>query len=82
MLVRLYQDEGLEAFLDTAYGHAALTYNAVGSARGAKKYAKLAAEAAVLKYGPEAPGLEDWGKLVRDPMGHSSWRRRKAVKAG
>ncbi|EXJ94123.1 hypothetical protein A1O1_02516 [Capronia coronata CBS 617.96] len=77
MLVRLYKEEGLEAFIDTAYGHAAFTYNAVGSPRGAKKYAKLAAEAAVLKYGHAAPGLETWNELMHDPERHSSWRRRK-----
>lgn len=77
MLVRLYKEEGLDAFLDTAYGHAAFTYSAVGSARGAKKYAKLAAEAAVLKYGPSATGMETWDELMHSPQLHSSWRRRK-----
>ncbi|KIW99917.1 uncharacterized protein Z518_10845 [Rhinocladiella mackenziei CBS 650.93] len=77
MLVRLYKEEGLDAFLDVAYGHAALTYNAVGSARGAMKYAKLSVEAALLKYGPSAPDLEIWNELIRNPRGHSSWRRRK-----
>ncbi|EXJ92357.1 hypothetical protein A1O3_00907 [Capronia epimyces CBS 606.96] len=79
MLVRLYKEEGLDAFLDTPYGHAAFTYNAVGSARGAIKYAKLAVEAAVLRYGPAAPGLETWNELMQDPQRHSSWRRRKGV---
>ncbi|EXJ74801.1 uncharacterized protein A1O5_01497 [Cladophialophora psammophila CBS 110553] len=77
MLVGLYRQEGLDAFLDDAYGHAALTYNAVGSARGAKKYAKLAAEAARLKYGPDAEAAMEWDRIMKDPMGHSSWRRRK-----
>lgn len=76
MLVRLFRQEALDAFLDTAYGHAAFTYNAVGSARGAVKYAKLAAEAALLKYGPAA-NLDDWKQMMRDPQRHSSWRRRK-----
>ncbi|KAL2416673.1 hypothetical protein ABEF95_015072 [Exophiala dermatitidis] len=91
MLIRLYQKLGLDAFMDTPYGHAALTYNAVGSVRGAQKYARLAAEAALLKYGPDADAaaagvdadgtirrsMETWRELMWNPMGHSSWRRRK-----
>ncbi|KAJ4519268.1 hypothetical protein HRR81_001187 [Exophiala dermatitidis] len=84
MLIRLYQKLGLDAFMDTPYGHAALIYNAVGSVGGAQKYARLAAEAALLKYGPDVDGdmdaarsMETWRELMRNPMGHSSWRRRK-----
>ncbi|OAP57253.1 hypothetical protein AYL99_07991 [Fonsecaea erecta] len=77
MLVGLYRREGLDAFLDDAYGHAALTYNAAGSARGAKKYAKLAAEAVRLKYGPDAEAAREWERIMKDPTVHSSWRRRK-----
>ncbi|KIV86914.1 hypothetical protein PV11_02490 [Exophiala sideris] len=79
-LIQKYKEEGLEAFLDVAYGYAALTYNAVGSVRGTNKYAKLAAEAVVLKYGPSAPDLQMWNELERNPQGHSSWRWRKPVK--
>ncbi|EXJ55370.1 hypothetical protein A1O7_08297 [Cladophialophora yegresii CBS 114405] len=80
MLIRLYKEEGLDAFLDDAYGHAALMYNSVGSARGAKKYAKLAAEASWLKYGFESVGqdkVREWEGIARDPTRHSSWRSRK-----
>ncbi|KIY01129.1 uncharacterized protein Z520_02681 [Fonsecaea multimorphosa CBS 102226] len=77
MLVGLYIQEGLDAFLDDAYGHAALTYNAAGSANGAKKYAKLAAGATRLKYGPEAEAAREWDRIGKDPTMHSSWRRRK-----
>jgi hypothetical protein len=76
-LIKLYQQEGLHGFLDTAYGHAALTYNSVGSVRGAQKYAKLAAEAVVLKYGPSAPDLHKWEELAKNPEGHVSWKRRR-----
>ncbi|KIW82136.1 hypothetical protein Z517_05163 [Fonsecaea pedrosoi CBS 271.37] len=78
MLVALYRREGLDAFLDDAYGHAALTYNAAGSANGARKYARLAAEAARLKYGPDADMAREWDRIVRDPTKHSSWRKRKS----
>ncbi|KAI1614903.1 hypothetical protein EDD37DRAFT_665783 [Exophiala viscosa] len=78
-LIRKYKEEGLDAFLDTAYGHAALTYNAVGSVRGTEKYAKLAAEAVTFKYGPSAAELDMWRELESKPQRHSSWRRRKSI---
>jgi len=77
-LIQMYKEEGLDAFLDTAYGYAALTYNAVGSVRGTKKYAKLAADAVTLKYGRSAADLDMWTELERNPQSHSSWRWRKA----
>ena len=80
MLVNLYKAEGLDGFLDSAYGHAALTYSSVGSARGAKKYAKLAVEATWLKYGFDGVGMEkarEWESIARDPTSHGSWRSRK-----
>ncbi|OCT44574.1 hypothetical protein CLCR_05848 [Cladophialophora carrionii] len=80
MLVRLYKEEGLDAFLDDAYGHAALMYSSVGSARGAKKYATLAAEASWLKYGFESVGqdkVREWEAIARDPTRHGSWRSRR-----
>ncbi|KIW72320.1 hypothetical protein PV04_00523 [Phialophora macrospora] len=79
-LVDLYKAEGLDGFLDSAYGYAALAYNSVGSTRGAMKYAKLAAEATRLKYGfDEGAGMDkvrEWESIARDPMGHPSWRSR------
>ncbi|KIW13681.1 hypothetical protein PV08_08872 [Exophiala spinifera] len=77
-LIRLYKQQGLEGFLDTAYGYAALTYNAVGSVRGAKKYAKLAAQSAALKFGPSHKDVAVWKELEKNPQGHVSWMRRKA----
>jgi hypothetical protein len=76
-LIQLYKDEGLDAFLDEPYGHAALMYSSVGSVRGAQKYAKLAAEATKLKYGPDDGKWKEWEVIARDPMAHSSWRKRK-----
>jgi hypothetical protein len=81
-LIRQYLSLGLEGFLDYAYGHAALMYNSVGSVRGARKYAKLAAESARLKYGPESADVGVWRALEADVMGHWSWmvrRRRERV---
>ncbi|RVX67626.1 hypothetical protein B0A52_08155 [Exophiala mesophila] len=76
-LVKVYEQEGLDAFLDNAYGHAALMYNSVGSIRGAQKYARLAAEAASLKQGPDSSDVKFWLELVENPQEHSSWKKRK-----
>lgn len=76
-LIQIYQEEGLEGYLDPAYCHAALTYNAVGSVRGAKKYLELAIQAIELRLGPAAPDLATWRDILDDPTAHWSWRRRK-----
>ncbi|EXJ65097.1 hypothetical protein A1O7_01437 [Cladophialophora yegresii CBS 114405] len=78
-LVALYKAEGLDGFLDTAYGYAALAYNTVGGTRGAMKYARLAAEATRLRYPVDEEGVglqkvREWEGMARDPMGHPSWR--------
>lgn len=79
-LIKLYEAEGLQGFMDLAYGHAALTYNGVGSRRGAKKYADLAVEATWLKYGFDEKGkkkVEEWREFAKDPMSHATWRARR-----
>ncbi|KJZ71992.1 hypothetical protein HIM_08620 [Hirsutella minnesotensis 3608] len=43
-LIQLYEKEGLEAFIDMAYGHAALAYGAVGDFDAVILYAALALE--------------------------------------
>jgi hypothetical protein len=75
-LIRLCQEEGLHGFLDSAYGHAVLAYNAIGDAKEAVKYAKLAAEAVALKDGPQAADFKMWNELMINPEGHWSWRWR------
>ena len=40
-LIRLYKQEGLEAFIDRAYGYAASAYHAVGDTSRGKVYARL-----------------------------------------
>ncbi|KIX06446.1 uncharacterized protein Z518_04422 [Rhinocladiella mackenziei CBS 650.93] len=76
-LIQTFQDQGLDGYLDPAYCHAALTYNAAGSVRGAKKYVQLAIEAIKLRLGPWAPDLPVWKEMLDNPTGHWSWRRRK-----
>ncbi|KAJ9302063.1 hypothetical protein DTO271G3_929 [Paecilomyces variotii] len=75
-LIELYRQERLEGFLDTAYRHAALTYNAVGNSAQAKKYAQLAADSGAMKDGPEAPNVRGMKELLKHPEKHWSWRRR------
>ncbi|KAL1884398.1 hypothetical protein Plec18167_001986 [Paecilomyces lecythidis] len=75
-LIKLYRQERLDGFLDTAFGYAALTYNAVGNSVQAKKYAKLAAESGTMKDGPDAANVRAMKELVKDPGRHWSWRRR------
>ncbi|KAJ9608197.1 hypothetical protein H2200_007185 [Cladophialophora chaetospira] len=77
-LIRLYQSLGLEGWLDYAYGNAALMYNSIGSIRGAKKYAHLAAESAKLRYGPESGDVAAWKTFEGDTQGHWSWMIRKS----
>ena len=75
-LVRLYEEQGLHAFLDSGYGLAALTYNSVGDVEMAKKYAKLAAEIVAMKDGPVVADFQVWNSVADDPEGHWSWRTR------
>ena len=76
-LVKIYEDEGLHGYIDPAYCHAALTYNAVGGLRGAQKYIKLALEANKLRLGPTASDLGACNGLADNPENHWSWRLRK-----
>lgn len=76
-LIKLYQDLGLEGFMDPAYCHAALMYNSVGSLRGAKKYIDLAIKANKHRLGPTAADLGACNNMVENLQSHWSWRRRK-----
>lgn len=76
-LIRIYNDLGLEGWLDYAYGNAALMYNSIGGARGAKKYAKLAAESAKLRYDPAIGDVAAWTTFEADVRWHWSWMARK-----
>jgi hypothetical protein len=76
-LVKIYQDEGLDGYIDPAYCHAALTYNSVGGLRGAQKYINLALEANKLRLGSTALGLGACDGMAENPQAHWSWRRRR-----
>jgi hypothetical protein len=51
-LVKLYREEGLDAHIGTAFGHAAMAYSAVAMRDKALEYVDLAIEALELKEGP------------------------------
>jgi hypothetical protein len=52
-LLELYERLGLQGFMNTAYGHAALAYNSVGESGRATMYARRALEAARLRHGKD-----------------------------
>jgi hypothetical protein len=75
-LLRLHRDEGLEGFMDLAYGFAALAHSAVGDEVGAVNYAASAKEAILMKDGRWSANLRIWEDLLEDVGAHWSWRRR------
>ncbi|KAH8727683.1 hypothetical protein GQ44DRAFT_94110 [Phaeosphaeriaceae sp. PMI808] len=75
-LLQVHRDEGLEGFLDIAYGFAALAYNAVGDEESAREYAEKAKEAVLLKDGKWSANLRIWEEMLGDVRQHWSWRRR------
>lgn len=75
-LLQLHRDEGLEGFMDVAYGFAALAYSAVGDEAGAIKYAEKAKEAILMKDGAWSANLRIWEELLENVKSHWSWRRR------
>ena len=75
-LVRLYQEEGLDGFLDTAYAHVALAYNSLGNAQRAKEYAKLTIDAMILADAITPSQRKMWKEFMDRPQEHWSWQRR------
>jgi hypothetical protein len=75
-LLKSYQNEGLEGFMDVPCGFAALAYNAVGDEETAVQYATRAKELILLKDGEWAPNLKIWEELLKEPRGHWSFGRR------
>lgn len=75
-LLELYRDDGLEGFMDVAYGFAALAWNAAGDSEKAISYAKEAKEAILMKDGKWVPNLQLWDEIIKDTKGHWSYRRR------
>jgi hypothetical protein len=80
-LVELYAILHLEGFVNTAYGHAALTYNSLGDSGKAAMYARKALEAAKLRHGPADLGsraVTVWEEFLEEgAWAHWSWNRRR-----
>lgn len=83
-LVALYAAQGLEGFMNTAYGHAALAYNSVGESGRATAYARRARDVARRRHGGTgARAVAVWEEFLE--MGawkHWSWRRRMMPATG
>ncbi|KIW44511.1 uncharacterized protein PV06_02973 [Exophiala oligosperma] len=77
-LIRLYEREGLQGYMDPVYCLAALIYSSIGSKRGVGKYVDLAVEAIELRLGPENQDIPIWKEMAKQPERHWSWKRRKA----
>ncbi|RFU32455.1 hypothetical protein B7463_g3890, partial [Scytalidium lignicola] len=75
-LISLYEKLRLHAFMDTAYGYAALTYSAVGNVKKTKKFGELAMEASGIRLGKSGQDYVMWEEMRRSPENHWSWRRR------
>ena len=75
-LLALYRQQGLEGFMDMAYGFAALAYSAVGDKEKALGYAEKAQEAIVMKDGVWTANWRVWEEFRGGVEGHWSWKRR------
>lgn len=75
-LIELYQQEGLQGFLDVPFGHRALAANALGDLEGARMWAERARREVVGKDGKGAVAVGVWEGVVRDAGGHWSFGRR------
>ncbi|KAH8814965.1 hypothetical protein F5884DRAFT_158077 [Xylogone sp. PMI_703] len=75
-LIGLYESLHLDAFMDTAYGYAALTYSAAGNVKKTKKFSELALEAVAMRLGKSAPDYALWEELRKKPEDHWSWKIR------
>ncbi|KAF2802850.1 uncharacterized protein BDZ99DRAFT_354000, partial [Mytilinidion resinicola] len=72
----LFEEQGLEGFLDVPHGHAAMAYSAVCNAEEAARHAKLAAEILAVKLAPTVPGVAEWEEMAADVKAHWSWGKR------
>ncbi|KAJ4380459.1 hypothetical protein N0V86_003814 [Didymella sp. IMI 355093] len=75
-LVEMYEEEGLQGFLDVPYGFAALAFNAVGRSEEARAWAGKARDAILRKDGRGADALRIWESLLGDAEMHWSYMRR------
>lgn len=58
------------------FGFASLVFNSFGKEKKAVRYARMAAEAVEMRYGPGAADYAMWQSIIEDPKGHWSWNYR------
>jgi hypothetical protein len=75
-LLQLHRGEGLEGFMDVAYGFATLAYSAVGDEKRTVEYAEKAKEAILMKDGKWSANLRIWEDVLQGVRRHWSWQRR------
>jgi hypothetical protein len=77
-LIKLYEQEGLEGFVDTPYGYAALAYASLQQEGPAMMYAEKALQALRLRFGPAGGANEGvWKEILTQGIkGHWSWGKR------
>jgi len=71
--VKVYQEEGLDVFLDIAYGNAALAYNAIEDVEEAMRYGRRVLRILDLKGNSDEKDGFRWREFVEKPKSHWSW---------
>jgi hypothetical protein len=71
--VKVYQEEGLDVFLDIAYGNAALAYNAIDDVEESVRYARRVLKILELKWELDEQERLRWREFVAEPKRHWSW---------
>ena len=74
-LIRLYEEEHLDAAKATGHKVAALAYNAVGDVKNARRHAEIALEVGIVSSGSDEYA-EEMKTLLRNPVAHWTYRVR------
>ena len=64
--LRMFEEEGLEGFIDEAYKLASATDWRLGRNIQAREYASAASEVMAMRYGPKHADVERWSDLKRE----------------
>jgi hypothetical protein len=81
-VISMYDQERLWAYQATAYKHAAEAYSSFGKKYEAIKYARLAAEFAILDKGFNDRDVKEMMKMAKEPELTWSWNKRVGLKRG
>lgn len=66
MYLGMFEDEGLEGFMDDAYKLVSATEWVLGKKAQARRYGKAASEVVAIRYGPKHADLKKWVNFGRD----------------